>query len=133
MNRSIVDPSMTVLDQATLEFLPPPFPRHKWRFVQPPLDVVSVDVLFGPSVAGRYYPIPPASPTWTHHTVVNSWLDEAMSGNGPAGQGTGAVGGKGEEGIRALSLMLAGLTAGDRTVRVDVSATLWAFVLESKS
>jgi len=124
------DESLQNLPASVVNTLPLPFPSHKWRLLAPAAgaDVdatLETDVLFGQAVAGRYYPLglaamdPPPTRDETIK-VVNAWLEEATNGLGVWQDGHGAKGGKGEEGIKALTLLLSGVAAGDRAPRILV-------------
>ncbi|GAA5930096.1 hypothetical protein JCM3775_004514 [Rhodotorula graminis] len=127
------DESLQALPRAIVDTLPLPFPFHTWRLLAPaatePGSALETDVLVSQAVAGRYYPLglaamdPPPSREETTK-VINAWLEEASNGLGVWQDGRGAKGGKGEEGIKALTLLLSGVAAGERAPRIVASKHL---------
>ncbi|BGP40028.1 hypothetical protein JCM10449v2_003986 [Rhodotorula kratochvilovae] len=127
-----LDISLMSLPQAILQALPPPLPLHKWRLLSPPgAESAETEVLFAGAVAGRYYPLTlPSGSTNETIEAVNARLEEATDGQGVWQDGQGATGGKGEEGIKALALLLGGMAAGDRTARIEATNGLAGSRLE---
>ncbi|GAA5898954.1 hypothetical protein JCM8208_005436 [Rhodotorula glutinis] len=120
------DESLQALPRTIVDTLPLPFPFHTWRLLGSAVEpgrAPQTDVLFDQAVAGRYYPLglaamdPPPSRDETTK-VMNAWLEEASDGLGVWQDGRGAKGGKGEEGIKALTLLLSGVAAGDRAPKI---------------
>ena len=66
------------------------------------------NVLFDSAIAGRLYPIPLDAPAHQDPKELPLSLREALTVKK-------ATPGMGEEGMKALSLMLAGMTTGERT------------------
>ncbi|GAA5820555.1 hypothetical protein JCM3770_003855 [Rhodotorula araucariae] len=122
-NDATLDISLMSLPQAILQALPPPLPLHKWRLLAPPgAESSETEIIFAPAVAGRYYPLTlPAGSSNETVEAVNARLDEATDGQGVWQDGQGATGGKGEEGIKALALLLGGMAAGNKTARIDAT------------
>ncbi|GAA5989683.1 hypothetical protein JCM10908_000586 [Rhodotorula pacifica] len=96
--------------------LPPPLPGHKWKLVRESgmpntsgsVKEFETNVIFDAAVAGRLYPIPLDKPAHQDPKEFPKSLRDALTVKK-------ATPGMGEEGIKALALMLAGLTTGERT------------------
>ncbi|GAA5998978.1 uncharacterized protein JCM10292_003229 [Rhodotorula paludigena] len=122
-----LDISLMALPQAVSSSMPAPFPLHKWRLLTPSTSSASLasletEVLFHQAVAGRYFPA--TLPSVIDGPVasverVNKYLEDAADGKGILGDGSGSKGGLGEEGIKALGLLLGGMSAGDKTARIE--------------
>ncbi|GAA5897543.1 hypothetical protein JCM6882_003512 [Rhodosporidiobolus microsporus] len=122
------DSSLLQLPSSLVQTLPTPLPFHQWRLLIPStasttLSSLETDVLFHPSVAGRYYSLSLAQALAVKQDpkVVVQWLDEATCGVHwwTKQKGLGARGGPGEEGLHAMGLVLSGLSSGVRTARVE--------------
>lgn len=137
------DPSLLELPSSYYQNLPLPLPFHRWRLLAPPrsaaaaastssISALETSVLFSPSIAGRFYPLSPSTgtlPVRADPRLVQKVLAEAERGVHwwTHKKGDGARGGKGEEGIRSLGLVMGGLEAGGKggTVRIEVRLSLF--------
>ncbi|TKA54278.1 hypothetical protein B0A53_03370 [Rhodotorula sp. CCFEE 5036] len=105
--------------------LPAPLPGHKWKLVRESgmpntsgsVHEFETNVLFDSAIAGRLYPIPLDAPAHQDPKELPLSLREALTVKK-------ATPGMGEEGMKALSLMLAGMTTGERTACFKTSTYL---------
>ena len=106
--------------------LPAPLPGHKWKLVRESgmpntsgsVKEFETNVLFDSAIAGRLYPITLDAPAHQDPKELPLSLREALTVKK-------ATPGMGEEGMKALSLMLAGMTTGERTACFKVRSFLW--------
>ena len=112
--------------------LPAPLPGHKWKLVRESgmpntsgsVQEFETNVLFDSAIAGRLYPIPLDAPAHQDPKELPLSLREALTVKK-------ATPGMGEEGMKALSLMLAGMTTGERTACFKVRPSSWIGIASS--